>query len=197
MLWMIVTRSFCQTEILRDFPCTLKAEIFKKKILSFYKKAYLIFFITLERSKTRHYKFESILEIIKSVVSSQNWDLLVDCTSRDGWQMLDAGVHLSDKLTLLMKTHRPFQTQYKIFYQIRCFFLFLIYQKQAIGLSFKKLWCIWRSHLCPLKLICHIKDVCLDRSLYFLLKIFQTRDIIHSEKIGICSDGNRKLGFAC
>jgi hypothetical protein len=30
--------------------------------------------------------------------------------------MLDAGVHLSDKRTLLMKTHRPFQTQYKIFY---------------------------------------------------------------------------------
>jgi hypothetical protein len=30
------------------------------------------------------------------------------------------------------------------------FFLFLIYQEQAIGLSFKKQWCIWRSHLCPL-----------------------------------------------
>ena len=27
--------------------------------------------------------------------------------------MLDAGVHLSDKRTLLMKTHIPFQTQYK------------------------------------------------------------------------------------
>jgi hypothetical protein len=26
--------------------------------------------------------------------------------------MLDAGVHLSDKRTLLMKTHIPFQTQY-------------------------------------------------------------------------------------
>jgi hypothetical protein len=49
--------------------------------------------------------------------------LLVDCTSRDGRQMLDAGVHLSDKRTLLMKTHIPFQTQYKIFYQIRfCFY---------------------------------------------------------------------------
>jgi hypothetical protein len=34
-------------------------------------------------------------------------------------------------------------------------------------------------------------------SFYFLFKIFQTRDIIHSEKSGICSDGNRKLGFAC
>jgi hypothetical protein len=30
----------------------------------------LIFFITLERSKTRQDKFESILEIIESVVSS-------------------------------------------------------------------------------------------------------------------------------
>jgi hypothetical protein len=33
--------------------------------------------------------------------------------------MLDAGVHLSDKCTLLMKTHRPFQTQYNIFYRIQ------------------------------------------------------------------------------
>jgi hypothetical protein len=33
-------------------------------------KAYLIFFITLERSKTRQDKFESILEIIESIVSS-------------------------------------------------------------------------------------------------------------------------------
>ena len=32
--------------------------------------AYLIFFITLERSKTRQDKFESILEIIESVVFS-------------------------------------------------------------------------------------------------------------------------------
>jgi hypothetical protein len=28
MFWMIVTRFFCKTEILRDFPCTLKAGIF-------------------------------------------------------------------------------------------------------------------------------------------------------------------------
>jgi hypothetical protein len=49
---------------------------------------------------------------------TENWDLLVDCTSRDGRQMLDAGVHLSDKRTLLMKMHIPFQTQYKIFYRI-------------------------------------------------------------------------------
>jgi hypothetical protein len=54
---------------------------------------------------------------------TENWDLLVDCTSRDGRQMLDVGVHLSDKRTLLMKTHISFQTQYKIFYQIRfCFY---------------------------------------------------------------------------
>jgi hypothetical protein len=63
---------------------------------------YLIFYITLERSKTRQDKFESILEIIESVVSSpfvkaeadsekkmgsaltktENWDLLVDYMSR-------------------------------------------------------------------------------------------------------------------
>jgi hypothetical protein len=45
----------------------------------------------------------------------ENWDLLVDCTSRDGRQMLDAGVHLSDKRTLLMKTHIPFQEQIPLF----------------------------------------------------------------------------------
>jgi hypothetical protein len=57
------------------------------------------------------------------LTEAENWDLLVDCTSRDGRQMLDVGVHLSDKRTLLMKTHIPFQTQYKIFYQIRyCFY---------------------------------------------------------------------------
>jgi hypothetical protein len=47
---------------------------------------------------------------IETYLSTENWDLLVDCTSRDGRQMLDAGVHLSDKRTLLMKTHIPFQT---------------------------------------------------------------------------------------
>ena len=48
-----------------------------------------------------------------ALTETENWDLLVDYTSRDGRQML--GVHLSDKRTLLMQTHRPFQTQYKIF----------------------------------------------------------------------------------
>jgi hypothetical protein len=41
-------------------------------------------------------------------METENWDLLVDCTSRDGRKMLDAGVHLSDKRTLLMKTHIMF-----------------------------------------------------------------------------------------
>ena len=45
-----------------------------------------------------------------ALTETENWDLLVDCTSRDGRQMLDAGVHLSDKRILLMKTHIPFQT---------------------------------------------------------------------------------------
>jgi hypothetical protein len=72
MFWKIVTRFFCKTEILRDFLCTLKAGIFSlKKVFSpFIKKRILIFFITLERSKTMQDKFESILEIIESVVSS-------------------------------------------------------------------------------------------------------------------------------
>jgi hypothetical protein len=67
MFWMIVTRFFCKTEILRDFPCTLKAGIFKKKKFSpFIKKRIFFFFITLERSNTRKDKFECILEIIES-----------------------------------------------------------------------------------------------------------------------------------
>ena len=71
MFWMIVTRFFCKTKILCDFPCTLKAGIFSfKKIFSPFIKKRIWFFHTLERSKTRHDKFESILEIIESVVSS-------------------------------------------------------------------------------------------------------------------------------
>ena len=55
-------------------------------------------------------------QVGSALTETENWDLLVDCTSRDGRQMLDAGVHLSDKRTLLMKTHLQFQTQYTIFY---------------------------------------------------------------------------------
>jgi hypothetical protein len=84
-----------------------------------------------------------------ALTETENWDLLVDCTSRDGRQMLDAGVHLSDKRTL--NDH------------VRGFFLFLIYQEQAIGLSFKKTMVYLEiASLCPLKLICLIKDVFLD-----------------------------------
>ena len=70
MFWMIVTRFFCKTEILRDFPFTLKAGIFKKTKSLLSLKSVFDFFITLEQSKTRQDKFESILEIIESVVSS-------------------------------------------------------------------------------------------------------------------------------
>jgi hypothetical protein len=66
-----------------------------------------------EKSRVR-YRFISLFKIFqtrdifhseKSGICSdetENWDLLFDCTSRDGRQMLDAGVHLSDKRTLLM-----------------------------------------------------------------------------------------------
>ena len=68
---MIVTRFFCKTEILCDFPCTLKAGIFSlKKIFSPFIKKRILLFSLHERSKTRQDKFESILEIIESVVSS-------------------------------------------------------------------------------------------------------------------------------
>jgi hypothetical protein len=52
-------------------------------------------------------------EILSALTEAENWDLLVDCTSRDGRQMLDAGVHLSDKRTLLMKTHIPIKKKKK------------------------------------------------------------------------------------
>ena len=61
-----------------------------------------------------------LTKVGSALTETENWDFLVDCTSRDGRQMLDAGVHLFDKRTLLMKTHIPFQTQYNIFYRI-CF----------------------------------------------------------------------------
>ena len=80
MFWMIVTRFFCKTETLRDFPCTLKAGICSLKKLSLLSlKVHLIFFLTLERSKTRQDKFESILEIIESVV------FFIICKSRSGF----------------------------------------------------------------------------------------------------------------
>jgi hypothetical protein len=40
-----------------------------------------------------------------ALTETENWDLLVDCTSRDGRQILDAGVHLSDKRTLLQRLY--------------------------------------------------------------------------------------------
>jgi len=54
-----------------NFPCTLKAGIFSLKIFSLLSlKSVFDLFITLDRSETRQDKFESILEIIESVVSS-------------------------------------------------------------------------------------------------------------------------------
>ena len=68
---MIVTRFLCKTETLHDFPFTLKAGIFSLKRFSLLSlKSVFDFFITLERSETRQNKFENILEIIESVVSS-------------------------------------------------------------------------------------------------------------------------------
>ena len=34
------------------------------------------------------------------MTEAENWDLLADCTSQDGGEILDAGVHLSDKCTM-------------------------------------------------------------------------------------------------
>jgi hypothetical protein len=52
-------------------PCTLKAGICSLKRISLLSlKSVFDFFITFERSETRQDKFESISEIIESVVSS-------------------------------------------------------------------------------------------------------------------------------
>jgi hypothetical protein len=58
-------------ETLHDFPCILKTGIFSLKRFSLLAlKSVFDFFITLEWLETRQDKFESILEIIESVVSS-------------------------------------------------------------------------------------------------------------------------------
>jgi hypothetical protein len=46
-----------------------------------------------------------------ALTETENWDLLVDCTSRDGRQMLDAGVHLSDKRTYRFKHSTKYSTK--------------------------------------------------------------------------------------
>ena len=69
-----------------------------------------------------HYIVFIQIQVGSALTETENWDLLVDCTSRDGRKMLDAGVDLFDKRTLLMKTHRPFQAQSNILHRIRfCF----------------------------------------------------------------------------
>ena len=40
-----------------------------------------------------HYSFRK--QVGSPLMETENWNLLVDCTSRDGRQMSDAGVHLS------------------------------------------------------------------------------------------------------
>ena len=71
-------------------------------------------------------------------------------------------------------------------------------------ISFNGQRCDLQIHHCflndrPIACSQYIKNTKKPRSwsFYFLFKIFQTRDIIHSEKSGICSDGNQKQGFAC
>jgi hypothetical protein len=72
MFWMIVTRFFCKTEILRDFPCTLKAGIFSlKQIFSpFIKKRILLFSLHSSGRRQGKINLKAFLEIIESVVSS-------------------------------------------------------------------------------------------------------------------------------
>jgi hypothetical protein len=46
-----------------------------------------------------------------ALTETENWDLLVDCTSRDSRHMLDAGVHLSDKRTYRFKHSTKYSTE--------------------------------------------------------------------------------------
>ena len=48
-----------------------------------------------------------------ALTETENWDLLVDCTSRGGRKLLDAGVHQSHKHTLVMMKHSRFQNSTK------------------------------------------------------------------------------------
>jgi len=80
----------------------------------------MVLFPTQNIPDEGHYLFRN--QVRSALTETENWDLLVDCTSQDGRKMLDAGVHISDKRILLMKTHILFLIQYNIFYRIRfCF----------------------------------------------------------------------------
>jgi hypothetical protein len=56
-----------------------------------------------------HYSFRK--NVGSALTETENWDLLVDCTSRDSRQMLDAGVHLSDKRTYRFKHSTKYSTK--------------------------------------------------------------------------------------
>jgi hypothetical protein len=62
-----------------------------------------------------HYIVYIQIQVGSALTETENWDLLVDCTSRDGRKMLDAGVHISDKRTLLKKKHRPLLSLKSVF----------------------------------------------------------------------------------
>jgi hypothetical protein len=79
-------------------------------------KLYIVLFPIQDIPDEGHYLFRK--GVGSALTETENWDLLVDCTSRDGRKMLDAGVHLSDKGTLLMNTPRPLHTKNTIFYRI-------------------------------------------------------------------------------
>jgi hypothetical protein len=132
-----------------------ETENWKKGIFSPFikKRIWFFFFITLERSNTRQDKFESILEIIESVVSSPFVKAEVDSVE-----------------------------------------YFVLCLKRYVRLLHH---CILNDRLIACSWYINNRKKPHSWSFCFLFKKFQTRDIIHSEKSGICSDGNRKLGFAC
>ena len=81
-----------------------------KRYIKTEKNAFLIVLLPIQNIPDEgHYLSKK--QMGSALTETEHWDLLVDCKSRDGRKMLDAGVHLFDKRTLLMKTHRPFQTQ--------------------------------------------------------------------------------------
>jgi hypothetical protein len=62
----------------------------------------IVLFPTQNIPDEGHYLFRK--QVGSALTETENWNLLVDCISRDGRKMLDAGVHLSDKRILLRRT---------------------------------------------------------------------------------------------
>ena len=121
-----------------------------------------------------HYIVFIQIQVGSALTETENWDLLVDCTSWNGRKMLDAGVYISDK------THRPFQTQYKIFYPNP-----LLVKKQQILLFLKmlsNLSCLVSDRSSVLLFVICGKMLQIQRKICFKVNTFFYRSLKKTEK---------------